>query len=300
MASYNIDLTDGSRTIVIPENVVDKDTLSVALIGHGQPNYGEPQNENFIHMLENFASVEEPNMPVKGQIWFKQNEDGQTYELKICKKSAVGSSSAVWDKILKTSSDEEKPQNPSAGDIWYDTNEHKLNVFDGDINDWVSIGPTNYEHNENEYNTTISDSTSTGGTYSIPKELFEKNIYNSEDEESVDADTGSLHMVTLHVLIKEVGKQGSGYNPAELRSCAFIYRFVVRSIAVTEGTPAIRNYDTSIIGAPNYEIIAKSDNLNFTTNLSMSGGDIEFTINNLSTITKTYFVNGIDMEIVRV
>ena len=39
MASYNIDLTDGSRTITIPENVVDKDTLSIALIGHGQPNY---------------------------------------------------------------------------------------------------------------------------------------------------------------------------------------------------------------------------------------------------------------------
>jgi len=294
MASYNIDLTDGSRTIVIPENVVDKDTVSVALIGHGQPNYGEPQNENFIHMLENFASVEEPNMPIKGQIWFKQNEDGQTYELKICKKAAVGTAKAVWDKILKTSADEGEPQNPSAGDIWYDTNEHKLKVYDGDLQDWVSIGPINYEHNDSEYNYSISDTTSGGGVYSIPKELFERNVYNTEEEEQSNADTGSLHMVTLNVLIKEVGKPNSGYNPTDLRCCVFIYRFIVRSIAV-DG-----NFDVSIIGSPNYEIIAKSDNLNFTTNLSMTGGDIDFTINNLSTINKTYFVNGIDMEIVRV
>ena len=72
-----------------------------------------------------------------------------------------------------------------------------------------------------------------------------------------------------------------------------IYRFAVRSISA-DGT-----FNISILGAPNYEIIAKSDNLNFTTNLSMAGGDIEFSIDNLSTTSKTYFVNGIDAEIVK-
>ena len=139
MASYNIDLTDGSRTITIPENVVDKDTLSIALIGHGQPNYGEPQNENFIHMLEHFASVDEPNMPVKGQIWFKQNDDGQTYELKVCRSPAIGSASAQWDKILKTSNEGE-PTNPSKGDIWYDEETHQLKVYDGE--EYIKDGTT--------------------------------------------------------------------------------------------------------------------------------------------------------------
>ena len=296
MASYDIDLTDGSRVIIIPENVVDKDTTSIALVGHGQPAYGKPQNENFIHMLENFASPDEPNMPIRGQIWFKQNSDGQTYELKICRKAATsinpdGTSNAVWDKILKTSSsDEGEPQNPSEGDMWYDETDHQLKVYDGEDNGWVTIGPINLIHNENIVGASESSQSLPGGSYVIPKETFETNIQNLDGE---GENTGSLHLVTLKVLIKEVGIENSGYDPTALRSAVMIYRFVVRSIAMDS------TFNVSIIGAPNYEILAKSDNLDFTTNLSITGGDVVFTINNLSTSNKTYFVNGINAEIVK-
>lgn len=297
MAEYKVNLSDNQRTITIPENVVDKDTTSIALVGHGQPNYGEPQNENFIHMLENFSSEDEPNMPIKGQLWFKQNSDGQTYELRICRVAATsidettGESNAVWDKVLKTSTtDEGEPINPASGDIWYDFDSHQLKVYDGALDQWNVIGPEDIVHTEEEHQEFISNTTSPSRYYVMDKSLFEKDIYNDEEE---TGHTGSLHLVTLKVLIKEVPNNGTGASES-LKSCAMIYRFVVRAISTDNG------FSISIFGAPNYEIIAKSDNLNFTTNLEVNAGNVVFTINNQSTSSGTYFVNGIDAEITRV
>ena len=167
--NYEIVLSDGSRTINIPENVIDKEQLSVALIGHGQPNYGESQNENFIHMLENFSSDVEPNMAIEGQLWCKKNMDDNTYELRICSKSATTmeiddghgglKSDAEWDKILVTSPGGGQPTNPSDGDIWYDVSDHKLKIYDSSLIDpniststgWNVIGPHDVIHNTNEY-----------------------------------------------------------------------------------------------------------------------------------------------------
>ena len=304
MSDYEIKLSDNSDTITIAENAIDKDRTSIALVGHGQPNYGEPQNENFIHMLENFSSEDEPHSPLKGQMWFKQNNDGNTYELRICREAANGSNSPVWDKILVSASGSDEPQNPSTGDIWYDFNDHKFKVYDESLvgpddpvsAGWNTIGPQDVIHNESDNQTTKADSEQGQHTKSfvIDKKTFQKNIQNVEGE---PWNTGSLHLVTLKVLIKEVFENNTGSSEG-LRSCAMIYRFVVRTIATgTENNPS---YTISIFGAPNYEIIAKSDNLEFTTNLEVNAGNVVFTIDNQSTQNGTYFVNGIDMEITRV
>ena len=294
MSEYKVKLSDNSRTITVPENATDSEKTSILLIGHGKPSYGESQNENFIHMLEHFSSKDEPNMPLKGQLWFKQNDDGQTYELRICKKAATtkdeetGESDAEWDKVLKTStSDRGEPINPAPGDIWYDFDSHQLKVYDDILNQWNVIGPEDVVHTETDHQAFISDPSSSSKSYVMNKKYFERDIYNTDTEEG---HTGSLHLVTLKVLIKEVPLQGSSDN---LRACAMIYKFVVRTISSDNG------YSISIFGAPNYEIVAKSDDLNFSTDLRVSSGNVIFTINNESTTNTTYFVNGIDMEVTR-
>jgi len=43
---------------------------SLVLFGKGAPRYGEGQQENFVRMLENFASNIAPIAPTSGQLWF--------------------------------------------------------------------------------------------------------------------------------------------------------------------------------------------------------------------------------------
>lgn len=84
---YPIDFTnqDSSRTFQLqpyttngpknPNTVAFDDKASSAattllLFGRGVPNYGERIQENLLHLLENFASDEEPVYPIEGQLWY--------------------------------------------------------------------------------------------------------------------------------------------------------------------------------------------------------------------------------------
>jgi len=301
MSEYIVALSDNSKTISISENAIDKDTTSIALVGHGQPNYGQPQNENFIHMLENFSSDEEPNNPLKGQLWFKQNTETNTYDLMICKKPN-DDTPAEWDRLMK-SSDGTMPVNPTTGDIWYDPTTHQFKVYDESLVEgtdtttgWNTIGPEDVIHNQSEHTTTISNINNPTKQYVIDKKIFARDIYNSEEETSEHP--GSLHLVTLKVLIKEVPNSGDGQET--LKACAMIYKFVVRTISGGSGDNT--SYSVSIFGAPDYEIIAKSDDLNFSTNLEVNGGNVVFsvTIDTASMSSETYFVDGFDMEVTRI
>jgi len=75
--SYNVDWKSGGTegipgktTIVLPERTVDTTSTSLALTGKKTANYGEIQQENFIKLLENFASNTAPANPTIGQLWF--------------------------------------------------------------------------------------------------------------------------------------------------------------------------------------------------------------------------------------
>ena len=67
---YQIDKTDGTVLITLADGVVDN-TTDLQLVGRNVAGYGEIQNENFVKLLENFASVTTPpSKPQVGQIWF--------------------------------------------------------------------------------------------------------------------------------------------------------------------------------------------------------------------------------------
>lgn len=316
MANYKIDLSDGSETITIPENVVDKDTTSVALVGHGQPNYGQPQNENFVHMLEHFASEDEPNMPIRGQIWFKKNPDGKTYEMRICRQKATQIdevtklSDAKWDKIFKTAIDGAgEEENYSDGDIWYDFSTHQLKIFDTTIENalskWNIIGPHDPIHNDSTYASFVTSYSQPRNNFHISSSYFTKNVINDTTTEGEGENkqlyTGSVHLVTLRVLMKEVPSPNITYDASNLRSAVFIYRFTVRTTSFSSGDGTQPSYIVSLAGAPNYEILSKSDNLDFTMNIDLQSNSVIFTIDNQSIPNNnTYFVNGVDMDIIRV
>lgn len=87
--AYNINRTNGELLTIVEDATADVNSTSIALIGKNYPGYGEFLNENFIHMLENFAGTTAPAGSIVGQLWY----DTQSSELKIYKSSGWTSAS---------------------------------------------------------------------------------------------------------------------------------------------------------------------------------------------------------------
>lgn len=63
----------GKTSISLPRQTVNNTSLPIRLTGQGTPFYGEIQQENFVRLLENFASKTAPANPTVGMTWFDTN-----------------------------------------------------------------------------------------------------------------------------------------------------------------------------------------------------------------------------------
>jgi hypothetical protein len=68
--AYTIKKSNGGTLILLDDGLADKQVTSLTLVGKNVSNFGDDQNENFVHLLENFASKFEPRSPLVGQIWY--------------------------------------------------------------------------------------------------------------------------------------------------------------------------------------------------------------------------------------
>ena len=64
----------GKEPINLPEKTLNTTATSLVLTGKGVSNYGEIQQENFIRLMEHFASNVPPVNPTVGQIWYNTTE----------------------------------------------------------------------------------------------------------------------------------------------------------------------------------------------------------------------------------
>ena len=83
---YIIKRSNGDVYANIPANIVIGPNIKVPtlnptpinLIGRNRISYGQPQNENFLWLTENFASFIAPTSTVVGQLWYKaKQQNGQ-------------------------------------------------------------------------------------------------------------------------------------------------------------------------------------------------------------------------------
>jgi hypothetical protein len=129
--SYSIDKYNGTTIAVVEDGTIDS-TLDIKLIGKNYAGYGEVQNENFVHLLENFAGSASPPRPITGQIW---------YDISTKKIKFYDASSARW----RTAGGAESAAGPTGpvglgqGDFWWETNNKQLYVYDG--LSYVLVGP---------------------------------------------------------------------------------------------------------------------------------------------------------------
>lgn len=102
-------------------------TLDIKLIGKNYAGYGEVQNENFVWMLENFASNIAPPNALVGQLWF----DNSVQKLKVNYAKDKWHTLGVTDVIAA----DQSPEGLSVGDMWWkvDTDQLYCKGIAGDV-----------------------------------------------------------------------------------------------------------------------------------------------------------------------
>lgn len=134
--AYPITTTSSTTIASIADGTVNSSATSLTLIGKNYAGYGNFLNENFVHLLENFAYGSAPGAPLTGQLWY----DTANSVLKIC----VNGSNNEWKPFTGVTSQTTEPVLPAPviGDQWWDQSANQLKVWSGDpILRWVTIGP---------------------------------------------------------------------------------------------------------------------------------------------------------------
>ena len=125
--SYRLNKTNGELLTDLVDGQIDITSTDLTLVGRNYKGFGEYLNENFIGLLENFASTSAPSNPITGQLWFDTAElrlklyDGTTFK-------------AAGGPIVSN-----QQPNMVAGDLWIDNENNQLWFFDG--TDRVLVGP---------------------------------------------------------------------------------------------------------------------------------------------------------------
>ena len=130
---YEIPFTDqANKGIITVEDKSNNTETSLKLPGRLLSDYGVAVNENFLHLLENFANVNPPTNPVEGQLWYDTTDSVD--QLKI-----YDGTNWVAAGGLKKNASEPESTNSVKGDLWVNTSTSQLYLYTG--SGWLLVGP---------------------------------------------------------------------------------------------------------------------------------------------------------------
>ena len=136
--SYQVTYTETNNPLKPPIIVEDQTVNSqtdLSFVGKNYSGYGPLLAENFLHLLENFASPTKPVNPVQGQLWFDNNDSVSQLMVNI------DGTSNGW---VSAGGIKKSPSTPSAsssiqGDLWVDTINQQVSLYSG--SSWLLVGP---------------------------------------------------------------------------------------------------------------------------------------------------------------
>lgn len=131
---YTIAYTDEANngTITIVDSTIDQ-TTTLKLPGRNTTGYGTAIAENFLHLLENFASSTEPSRPTEGQLWYDTTTEAE--QLKVFDGTRWVPTSSINKAVS-----EPDVAFSQTGDLWVDTDNQQLYLNSG--SGWVLVGPS--------------------------------------------------------------------------------------------------------------------------------------------------------------
>lgn len=134
---YQIDHFDQPNNGSITVNDLDlNQTTDLSFVGKNLPGYAQAIGENFLHLLENFASsfIDRPTKPVLGQLWYDTGTTSSPPQpqLKVWDSTKWVAAGNVTKSIAR-------PTTAVIGDLWVDTSNQQLYLWSG--SNWLLVGP---------------------------------------------------------------------------------------------------------------------------------------------------------------
>ena len=128
---YTVNFTDkeNKTPITVFDNTSSTDT-SLTFPGRNVTGYGQIIAENFLSLLENFASSSEPVNPIEGQIWYDSTNGVLMLWDNTSWKAASGIQKGPTEPAVSAS---------KVGELWVDTTNQQLRIFTGTR--WLLVGP---------------------------------------------------------------------------------------------------------------------------------------------------------------
>ncbi len=126
--AYQIDRYNGTFLLSVDDQTVNSTATDLRFVGRNYSGYGEIQNENLLHLLENFANTTAPTRAILGQLWYDStNKKIKVYDGTKFKPVGGAESSAT------------APFGFSIGDFWWDNQNEQINVWNG--TEFIVVGP---------------------------------------------------------------------------------------------------------------------------------------------------------------
>ena len=128
---YIVNFTDkqNKSPITVFDNTSSTDT-SLTFPGRNVTGYGQIIAENFLSLLENFASTNQPVNPVEGQLWY----DSANGILMLWDNTDWKAASGIQKGVSEPAVEDSK-----VGELWVDTTNQQLRIFTGAR--WILVGP---------------------------------------------------------------------------------------------------------------------------------------------------------------
>jgi hypothetical protein len=125
--AYQVDKFNGTFLTSVEDGTIDS-TTDLRFVGKNYAGYGEVQNENFLHLLENFANTTQPPKSILGQIWY----DSANKRLKFYNGAQYKVAGGAEVSITA-------PSGLSVGEFWWDSTAKQLYTYDG--TQFILVGP---------------------------------------------------------------------------------------------------------------------------------------------------------------
>lgn len=126
--AYIINRYNGTILTTVEDGTINT-TTELKFVGKNYAGYGEAQNENMLHMLENFANSSAPTRPISGMIWY----DTAVNKLKFYDGSR-------WKSVGGADVSSTPPSGYVEGDFYWNNTTDQLYARN-DNNEWVLVGP---------------------------------------------------------------------------------------------------------------------------------------------------------------
>ena len=128
---YIVNFTDkeNKSPLTVFDNTSSTDT-TLTFPGRNVTGYGQIIAENFLNLLENFASSDEPVNPIEGQLWYDSTNGTMMLWDNTDWKAASGIQKGVSQPAVEDS---------KVGELWVDTTNQQLRIFTGTR--WILVGP---------------------------------------------------------------------------------------------------------------------------------------------------------------